>query len=475
MANQYLSQIQTMKQSQVLAPQLRQSLEMLQVPILELRALIEQEIQQNPTVEEDPFDKDTEEAEAEPEERTEEEAEFDAKFEELARLDEEWRDYFKQTQVQHRSRDEEEARRNYFMDSLTQSQSLQEHLLEQLSLSSLEDFDRQIGEMVIGCIDDDGYMTTSLEDLAATASFDLPHLASILTFIQEFDPVGIGARSLQECLLTQVTRLGKGDSVEARIIEFHLKDLGAKKFHDIARAQKITVEEVQSIANFIATLEPKPGRSFSSESTAYVLPEIEIVRDKEKYVVIMNDDQLPHLRISGQYRKLMSDPTTKAEVKSYIRDKIRAADFLIKSIDQRQQTIRNIAEEIIKVQRTFFDEGVSQLKPLTMAEVAAVLGIHETTVSRAIANKYMTTPQGVFEMKYFFTPGFKTRDGTSVSNKTIKDTILNLVADEDTAKPLSDQAMATELANAGIKVARRTIAKYREELQILPSHMRKSF
>jgi RNA polymerase sigma-54 factor len=475
MANQYLSQTQTMRQSQVLAPQLRQSLEMLQVPILELRALIEQEIQQNPTVEEDPGDTEPVEDDREQDERSEEDVEFDEKFEELARLDEDWRDFFKQTQVQHRSNDDEEARRNYFMDSLTQSESLQEHMLNQLSMSDLENFDRQIGEMIIGCIDDDGYMTTTLEDLAESAGFDLAHLNTILGYIQEFDPVGVGSRSLEECLLAQMIRMGKGDSVEARIIEFHLKELGAKKYHDIARVQKITVEEVQTVAHFIATLEPKPGRGFSSEAATYVLPEIEITWDKGNYVVIMNDDQLPHLRISGHYRKLMGDPDTKSEVKSYIRDKIRAADFLIKSIDQRQQTIRNIAEEIVKVQETFFDNGVSHLKPLTMAEVAAVLGIHETTVSRAISNKYMTTPQGIFEMKYFFTPGFKTSDGTSVSNKTIKDTILKLVAAEDTSKPLSDQAVAKALMDTGIKVARRTIAKYREELQILPSHMRKSF
>lgn len=475
MADQFLSQTQSLRQSQVLAPQLRQSLEMLQVPILELRALIEQEIQQNPTVEDEPVENEQLEVEEAVTDKEKEDEEFQQEFEELARLDEEWRDYFQQTQVKHRSRDDEEARRKFFMESLTQDQSLQEHLINQLAYTELVDFDRQIGEMIIGCIDDDGYLTTSLEELAASAGFDLTHLTTILGIIQEFDPIGVGSRDLRECLLSQIFRLGKSDSIEAEIVDKHLKELGARKYQEIARALKISVEEVQSVAQFIGTLEPKPGRSFSSESTTYVLPEIEIRKSKGVFVVITNDDQLPHLRISRHYRRLMEDKNTSTEVRSYIRDKIRAADFLIKSIDQRQQTIRNIAEEIVKVQEEFFGHGVSHLKPLTMAEVANVLGIHETTVSRAIANKYMSTPQGVFEMKYFFTPGFKTQDGTSVSNKTIKDTLLQLVANENPSKPLSDQAMAEALKEKGIKVARRTIAKYREELQILPSHMRKSF
>lgn len=475
MADQFLSQTQSLRQSQVLAPQLRQSLEMLQVPILELRALIEQEIQQNPTVEDEPVENEQLEVEEAVTDKEKEDEEFQQEFEELARLDEEWRDYFQQTQVKHRSRDDEEARRKFFMESLTQDQSLQEHLINQLAYTELVDFDRQIGEMIIGCIDDDGYLTTSLEELAASAGFDLTHLTTILGIIQEFDPIGVGSRDLRECLLSQIFRLGKSDSIEAEIVDKHLKELGARKYQEIARALKISVEEVQSVAQFIGTLEPKPGRSFSSESTTYVLPEIEIRKSKGVFVVITNDDQLPHLRISRHYRRLMEDKNTSTEVRSYIRDKIRAADFLIKSIDQRQQTIRNIAEEIVKVQEEFFEHGVSHLKPLTMAEVANVLGIHETTVSRAIANKYMSTPQGVFEMKYFFTPGFKTQDGTSVSNKTIKDTLLQLVANENPSKPLSDQAMAEALKEKGIKVARRTIAKYREELQILPSHMRKSF
>ena len=241
------------------------------------------------------------------------------------------------------------------------------------------------------------------------------------------------------------------------------------------RQLKISVDEVQDTAHFIARLEPKPGRMFVSDAPAYVLPEVVVQKIDGEYTVLLNNDHIPHLHISDHYRQLMSNAQTSADVKSYIREKIRAGMFLIKSIGQRQQTIFNIATEIVKVQKEFLDQGVTKLRPLTMAEVAAVVGIHETTVSRAIANKYMQTPRGTYEMKYFFTPGYKTASGATVSNKTIKDAIAQLVANEDQANPLSDQAMVEALQAAGTKVARRTIAKYREELKILPSHLRKSF
>jgi RNA polymerase sigma-54 factor len=255
----------------------------------------------------------------------------------------------------------------------------------------------------------------------------------------------------------------------------HLDALGARRFPDIARALKVPVEEVHDAARLIATLEPKPGRLFTPDATSYVLPEVIIQRVDGEYVIILNNDQIPHLHISDHYRRLMSDESTPADVKNYIREKVRAGMFLIKSINQRQQTIYNITKEIVGVQREFLDQGITHLRPLTMAEVAAAVGIHETTVSRAIANKYMQTPRGTFEMKYFFTPGYRTADGQSVSNKTIKDAIAKLVAEEDPSNPLSDQLMVQKLGEMGTQVARRTIAKYRDELKILPSHLRKGY
>ncbi len=475
MAEQFLAQTQQQRLQLVLAPQLRQSLELLQVPILELRTLIQNEMQQNPTLEEKLPE--TTQVEVEPGNgETEETRELDFKeeFKVLARLDDEWREYFQQNQSSHTYTAEDAARRQYFFDSIVQPQSLQEHLMSQLVLAGLSADDRKVAELLIGSVNEDGYLTASVEELAQATGADAAKLREMLRLIQEFDPIGVGARDLRECLLLQLQRLGMGDSLAAHIVNGHLDHLGARKYAQIAKALKITTEEVQQAARFIGTLEPKPGRMFTAEEPSYVLPEVQVQKVGDKYVVILNRDQIPHLLISKHYRQLMEDPNTTTDVKAYIREKIRAGTFLIKSIHQRQQTIYRIATEIVRVQRDFFDRGLSELKPLTMVEIAGLLGVHETTVSRAIANKYMQTPRGTFEMKYFFTPGFKTADGKNVSNKTIKDTIAKLVAEEDPANPLSDQAMVEKLKEQGLTVARRTIAKYRDELKILPSHLRKS-
>ena len=480
MPGQFLAQTQQQRLQMVLAPQLRQSLELLQVPILELRTLVRQEMEQNPTIEEKPLETAQVEvepgsAEAEAEAESQRELDFKEEFKVLARLDDEWREYFQQTQSAHHYTAEDAAKRQFFFDSITQPKSLQEHLLSQVPLSELSEADRPVVELIVGSINDDGYLITSIDDIAQGTGFSRDRLEELLHIVQEFDPVGVGARDIRECLLLQLRRLGKGESPAATVVANHLDDLGAKRYANVARALKITVDEVQQIARFLATLEPKPGRLFTAEEPSYVLPEVQVQKVGGEYVIVLNRDQIPHLLISKHYRQLMEDPNTTPEVTAYIRDKIRAGTLLIKSIQQRQQTIYRIAVEIVRVQRDFLEQGVSELRPLTMVEIASILGIHETTVSRALANKYMQTPRGTFEMKYFFTPGFKTSDGKEISNKTIKDTISTLVAEEDAINPLSDQAMVAKLKEQGITVARRTIAKYRDELRILPSHLRKTF
>jgi RNA polymerase sigma-54 factor len=472
------SLIQTTRQVQqlILAPQLRQSLEMLQVPVLELQTLIQNEIQQNPTLEEeysDANDRVEVEPMSEPQDDAAPEGDVDEQLEALTKLDDEWREYYQQSRSATTFSADDAARRQFFLDSVSQPESLQEHLLSQLKLAGLVGDDYQLGELLLGNINDDGYLTVSIEELRDTTGFEEVHIRRMLSFIQEFEPPGVGARDLGECLLLQLRRIGMGDELEARIVEDHLKALAGHKYTEIARCLKETPEAIQQAANFIATLEPKPGRSFESTSTTYVLPEVIVQKQNGEFTVQLNSDQIPHLRISNHYRKLLSDPGSSREVKDYVRGKIKAGEFLIKSIDQRQETIARIAREIILVQEEFLEHGVSHLRPLTMAEIANKLGIHETTVSRAIASKYMQTPRGVFEMKYFFTPGFKTADGKDISNKTIKDTIVQLVQAEDATSPLSDQQMVDILKEKGMKVARRTIAKYREELKILPSHLRK--
>ena len=479
MAQTGMSLSQEQRLQMVLAPQLRQSLELLQVPTLELRAMVRAELEKNPTLEEPPENYTPLETEDEtPRENPDADQkalDFRKEFEVLARLDDEWREYFFQEETNRPYTAEAAERRQYFFDSVPQHESLQVHLINQLGLSDLDESSRQIGELIIGSINDDGYLTTPIEDLAATINADPEVFKSVLETIHDFDPTGVGARDLRESLLVQLERLDKGASLAASIIRDHLELLGARKLQDIAKALKTTPEEVQKAADFIATLNPRPGSAYAGDASAYIAPDVQVRKVDEAFVVILNDDQIPHIRISRQYRSLMSDQGTSAELRDYVQDKVRAGTFLIKSIQQRQQTIFNIATEIVKVQHEFLDHGVSHLKPLTMSQVADAVGLHETTVSRAVSGKHMRTPVGLFEMKYFFTPAIKTTSGGSVSNKTVIDMIASMVSAESPAAPLSDQDLMDRLKVGGIDVARRTVAKYRMALRIPPSHLRKTF
>ena len=492
----YLSQ--KMSLSQVLAPQLQQSLALLQAPTLELKALVEQELQQNPVLEEiaaqetDPEERGTREREeavaADPSEPPADVTydpatdkptgpvdDFQAEFEKLTQMDQEWRDHFAQTNIPMRSREDDEEKRQFMFDSLTSGTSLQEDLLEQLRQSDLADELRPIAEMIIGNVDDYGYVQAGVEEMAATSGATPEKVLAALKTVQTFYPPGVGARDLRECLMLQLERFGKQDSLEYRIIAGHMEALSKRRFPEIARQLDIPVEDVQETAKRIAHLEPRPGREFLPDNQQYILPEVFVTRSGDDYVVNTNNDHIPHLRISNTYKDLMSQAESSAEVREYIRDKIRAGKFLIKSIHQRQQTIVNIAREIVRRQKEFFDHGVSHLKPMTMIQIAEVVGVHETTVSRAVSGKYMETPRGIFEMKYFFTSGITTAEGVGMSSTSIKDLVSSMLKDEDPTKPLSDQEIVAMLQEKGISIARRTVAKYRSELGILPSNLRKVY
>jgi len=475
MAGQALSQNQVQKMGQVMAPKMRQSLKMLQVPILELQALIAKEMEQNPALDEIAPDMEQIEVETDvaSEITDEAEAEMLEDYERLAQIDEDWREYFRNNRPVGMSA-EAESRRAHMLNSLQDETSLQEHLGQQLGLLDLDPEEMELGRLLIGCIDDDGYLNTSVSELVESG-FEREPLEYVLSLIRFFEPVGVGACDLRECLMMQLRAAGQQDSVAYTIVQNHLQALGARKLPDIANALGLEVEDVVAAAEHIANLEPKPGRSFASAPAAYVLPEVYVSLEDGEYKVSLENEHIPNLRISRHYRQIIEDKTTPIETKRYLVEKVKSGEFMIRAIHQRQETIRDIAEEIVRVQTNFLDEGVSKLRPLTMDEVAQRIGKHETTVSRAIANKYISTPRGVFEMKYFFTSGFKSADGGDVSNATIKQHIYELVENEDKRKPLSDSAMEKILAKRGTKVARRTIAKYREELKILPSHMRKSF
>lgn len=494
----YLSQ--KMSQSQVLAPQLQQSLALLQAPTLELKALIEHELQQNPVLEEeltgemeqqensgrdgesapevsDPaeppaevtYDPATEKPSSDPVD------DFQAEFERLTQLDQEWRDHFAQTNAPIRQTQEDEERRQFMFDSLVAGTSLQESLLEQVRLSDLTPEQRQVAEMIIGNIDDYGYVQAGVDELAFSTNIPADRILEVMRVIQTFHPPGVGARDLRECLLLQLERADRKDSLEYRIVDKHMEALGKRRLPEIARGLGLSVDEVQESVGRIGHLEPRPGRDFLPDNQQYILPEIFVQKAGDDFVVTNNNDQIPHLRISNTYKDLMSQAESSPEVREYIRDKIRAGKFLIKSLHQRQQTILNIAKEIVKRQREFMEHGVSHLKPLTMVQVADVVGVHETTVSRAVSAKYMQTPQGIFEMKYFFTSGIRTANGIGMSNTSVKEIISEMISNEASGKPLSDEEIVKLLAQKGIVIARRTVAKYRSELSILPSHLRKVY
>ena len=482
---------QRLSQSLVLSPQLQHSLALLQAPTLELKALVEQELEQNPVLEDvaapeieladKPVPED-EDAPAEPpfeaasEQGVEAPADdFQAEFDQLVQLDQEWRDHFSQMNVSVRRSPEEEEKRQFMFDSLTAGISLAEALMEQVREINLTDEQRGIAELIIGNIDEFGYLKTTVEELSTSTSLPGEKITEVLKIIQTFDPSGVGAADLRECLLLQLERSGRGESLEYRIVRDFMNELGKRRIPDIARGTGQPVEEVQAALARIARLEPRPGRAFLPDNDQYVLPEVFVQRSGDDFIVTTNDEQIPHLRISNTYKDLMAQGGNSAEVKNYIREKIRAGKFLIKSLHQRQQTILNIAREIVKRQREFMEKGVAHLKPMIMAQIAGVVGVHETTVSRAVSGKYMQTPQGIFEMRFFFTAGLHSATGADVSNASVKDMIADIFKNEDTARPLPDQEVVSMLAAKGITIARRTVAKYRDELHILPSNLRKVY
>lgn len=468
MAGPGIHQFQNLTMQQVLAPQLQQSLQILQAPTLELRNIVQQELQTNPVLEE-------EGGPVENEERSKDDSEFQEEFDRLAKLDEEWRDYMTQN-VSYSARNlEDEERRQFFFDSIASQETLQLHLWGQLNTADVSEQQRAAAELVIGNIDDSGFLQTPIEEISANTGHSLEELQDMLNLIQTFHPVGVGARDLKECLQIQLRRLGKEGSLEYQIVDEHLADLGRRRLPEVARRLGVTVEQVQRAANFISTLDPKPGQIFTPDPNSYVLPDVSVDKVGEEYAISLNGDQVPHLRISKTYKDLMTQGSNGTEVRDYIREKIRSGKFLIKSIHQRQQTILNIANEIVKRQQEFLENGSAFLKPMTMAQIAETVGVHETTVSRAISGKYMATPQGVFEMKYFFTPGYQTAGGAALSNTSVKEAISELVRNEETRNPLSDKEIVEILSDRGIPIARRTVAKYRAELNILPSNLRRQY
>lgn len=358
-----------------------------------------------------------------------------------------------------------------YEQTLTKGASLQDHLTWQLKMAELDERKLQIGINLIGNIDAAGYIKTPpLANIAAEEGCTEEEVEMVLETIQTFDPVGIGARSLAECLLIQAIHHGEDDDIVVKIIKSHLPNLEKKNYQAIARDLKVAVEEIYEAVKVIMEFDPRPGRQYATDDHHYITPDVYIHKVGDKFFVVPNDDGLPKLKISSFYRSAMSNSNG---AKDYIQDKLRSAQWLIRSIQQRQRTIIKVSESILKFQREFFEKGIAFLKPLILRDVAEDIGMHESTISRVTTNKYVHTPQGIYELKFFFNSGISRTNGEDLASQAVKSKIKLLIADEDPKKPFSDQKIVTMLKKSGIDIARRTVAKYREQMGILSSSKRK--
>ena len=470
-----------LSQQLVMTPQLQQAIKLLQLSRMELVELVQQELEENPVLEEGA------EAAQEAETATAENSETEApapSAEEIPEVqggeeglnDIDWQTYLEGYNLSGSVTDayEEDEERPSYENLLTKKSSLSDHLLWQLGLSRLGDKQRAIGQEIIGNIDDDGYLKATSEEIALACNCSPAEVDAVLGEVQGFDPAGVGARSLQECLLLQVRQLDMEGTLVETILRDHVAELENRKFQAIAKALGVSLDEVLATAKVISQLDPKPGMPFGQDDVHYITPDIFVYKIGEEYVVVLNDEGLPNLRINSFYRNALSGAASvDAKAGEYIQEKMRGAVWLIKSIHQRQRTIYKVTKSIVKFQREFFDRGIEYLKPLVLRDVAEDIEMHESTISRVTTNKYVQTPQGLFELKYFFNSGISTTEGDSVASESVKSKIKEIVASENPKKPYSDQKIVEILKRSGIDIARRTVTKYREMLGIGSSTERK--
>ncbi len=461
-------------QQQALSPQMQQSLQLLQTPVAELRQMVAAELAANPVLEEEDLLGGITDAGEDP--HLNEETDRRGSDNEFS-LQDEWRDYLPQASARPTYSADDEERRRFLFESQVSRPTLRNLVIDQAAGFPPEEV--RLVELIAGSLDEDGYLRISLSDLASAAGVSESVMETVLRKVREFEPAGVAATDLADCLLLQLSRRGEGNGIAARILSHYLPQLARHRYEEIARDLRVPVADVTTAARHISTLEPKPGRPFATAEEQGVIPDLIVIpesdgdSDEGGFIVRLNEDELPRLRISNDYKELLAERGQNEELLLYLREKIKGARFFLRSLQQRQQTLLAIGNQIVSRQEEFFRRGASALKPLIMAQIADAVGLHVTTVSRAVSGKYMDTPQGLFEMRYFFTPGFQNSDGSSVSNEMVKGAIREMVDKESPRSPLSDQEIVTELEERGLKIARRTIAKYREQLGILPSHLRK--
>ena len=359
-------------------------------------------------------------------------------------------------------------------NSLTKKTSLEDHLIWQLRLSKITEKESAIGLYVIQNLNENGYLTLTVEEVCSATETTPEDVEAILKRIQFFDPVGVAARNLRECLLIQLENLHLSDTLAARIVADYLSFLESKRYEKLAKDLGVTIDDIADAAHLIASLEPKPSRGYEQDEVRTVLPDVFVEKIDGEYIIYLNDDGVPRLRVSSLYRRMAGqEGAAEEQARQYLQEKVRAATWLIKSIQQRQQTLFRVTQSIFKFQQEFLDHGVSRLKPMVLRDVAEDIHMHESTVSRATANKYVHTPQGLFELKFFFQSGLRSGSGEDVASESVKEKIRGIVGAEDPRKPYSDQHIAAMLSTDSIDIARRTVAKYREAMGILPSFKRR--
>jgi len=452
-------------QKLVITPELQQALKILQFSAVELNQYVQNEMEQNPLLEikEDGV------------EGIRPEGSYLLQREEPV----DWKEYFKDNNSYY---DNDTQNAVYQMDErdysyenmIPQKTSLQEYLLFQLDVMDIPELDKKIGTFIIESLDDNGYLSLSKHEIAEILNVPRDKITKILKIIQGFDPPGVGARSLRECLLIQLKQRGEVSAVVKNVVLEHLKDLASNRYTYIAKRLGIAVEEAQRIGDLIKTLEPKPGRRFGASQVRYILPDVIIEKVSNHYVVLVNDAAAPRLKISEYYRKLL-DASGDEAISQYLSEKLQAATWLIKSIEQRRRTLEKVVKAIVKHQIDFLEKGVLYLKPMNLKKIAEGIDVHESTVSRAINGKYVQTPRGTFEIKYFFSSGVVDMDGEGISSESVKRRIKEIIENEDNRKPFSDKKITDILRQDAIDISRRTVAKYREEMNIPSSQKRKRY
>jgi len=458
-----------LSQRLILTPSLQQAIKLLPLTTLELAEVLEQEVMENPLLEEVPQEQPSAEEIAQEEAKTERE-------DILKEIDVEkfFEDYLDDGDHR-RTRSAEIPELPPIENTLTEQPDLYDHLMWQLHMSVSDEFTLEIGDAIIQNLDADGLLRASVDEIANLGPYPMEEVQKALTIIQGLDPAGVAARDLNECLRLQLRNLGLEGSPTDIMVRDHMKQLQSHQYPEIGRQMGLSPDEVSHHLEVIKRLDPKPGLKYSPDKSSYVIPDVFVVKEGDDYKIVLNDDGLPKLRISPTYRRMLDVKEVGGEeTRNYVKEKLRSALWLLKSVDQRQRTIYKVSESIIRHQRGFLDSGITHLRPLVLRDVATDIGMHESTVSRVVANKYMHTPRGVYELRFFFHSGITSNMGEAISSVTIKDKIRKMIEAEDPFRPLSDSRIAELLGSDGLPLARRTVAKYREELRIPPSNLRKS-